>query len=95
MMARAADHADLTADRPSGWDNGAGGGVAVVPLDQTEYDRWWRSAESSLLMARLGAEHEQHHHACLHAEQAARQAVKGLLFAVGAGGRARGHNLSL
>jgi HEPN domain-containing protein len=59
------------------------------------YDRWWRSAESSLLMARLGAEHEQHHHACLHAEQAARQAVKGLLFAVGAGGRARGHNLSL
>ncbi|MBA2729311.1 MAG: HEPN domain-containing protein [Euzebyaceae bacterium] len=69
--------------------------MAVVPLDQTEYDRWWRSAESSLLMARLGAEHEQHHHACLHAEQPARQAVKGLLFAVGAGGRARGHNLSL
>jgi len=67
---------------------------AVVPLDETEYDRWWRSAESSLLMARLGAEHDQHHHACLHAEQAAQQAVKGLLFAVGAGSRARGHNLS-
>lgn len=39
-------------------------------------------------------EYGAYHHACLHGEQAAQQAVKGLLHGVGAGSEARGHNLS-
>ncbi len=63
-------------------------------LDDPEYDRWRRAADSSLEMARLAADHGHHHHACLHAEQAAQQAVKGLLHGVGAGAGARGHDLT-
>lgn len=65
----------------------------MCPLDEPEFDRWWRTADSSLDMAHLAAEHDAYHHACLHAEQAAQQAVKGLLHSVGAGSDARGHNL--
>jgi HEPN domain-containing protein len=65
-----------------------------VPLDEPEFDGWWRTADSSLVMARLAAEHEAYHHACLHSEQAAQQAVKGLLHGVSADSEARGHNLS-
>ncbi len=63
-------------------------------LDDPEYERWRRAADSSLEMARLAADHGHHHHACLHAEQAAQQAVKGLLHGVGAGADSRGHDLT-
>jgi HEPN domain-containing protein len=63
------------------------------PLDKPEFDRWWRTADSSMDMAQLATEHGAYHHACLHAEQAAQQAVTGLLHSVGAGSDARGCNL--
>jgi HEPN domain-containing protein len=64
-------------------------------LDAGEWERWRAAAESSLAAARLLRDHDHHHHACLHAEQAAQQALKGLLHGVGvgAGRQARGHDL--
>ncbi|MDQ3973284.1 MAG: HEPN domain-containing protein, partial [Actinomycetota bacterium] len=68
--------------------------VVLRLLDGPEYERWRRAADSSLTTARLTAEHGQHHHACLHAEQAAQLAIKGLLRGAGAGAGVRGHDLS-
>jgi HEPN domain-containing protein len=68
--------------------------AGVNVLDEPEYIRWRETADSSLRAASLLADAGEHHHACLHAEQAAQQSVKALLHAVGTGGRARGHHLT-
>lgn len=67
----------------------------MLLLDEPEYGRWRRTAESSLEMAELAADNGLYHHACLHAEQAAQQAIKGLLHAAGATATARGHDLAM
>lgn len=63
------------------------------PLDDVEFDRWRAAAESSIAMAAVARDAGFPHHACLHAEQAAQQALKGLLRGVGSATDARGHNL--
>lgn len=62
-------------------------------FDESEYTRWRRAAEESLRVARHNRDGGFHHAAVFHAEQAAQCALKGLLHAVGAGGRARQHGL--
>jgi len=69
--------------------------LTTVALDEPEYERWRRTADSSLEMAELAAEHRLFHHACLHAERAAQQAIKGLLHGIGVATAARGHDLAM
>lgn len=61
--------------------------------DDDEFRRWFTTAGEHLDAARHTAEGGIHNWACVTAEQAAQAAIKALLHAVGAGDRARGHDL--
>lgn len=64
-----------------------------APLDQVEYDRWFRTAHSNRVAAAREADAGAHHIACMLAEQAAQCALKGLLHGIGAARDAYGHGL--
>lgn len=68
--------------------------MASQLLDDAEHGRWWRTAASAEEMATVARDHDHHHHACLHAGQAAQLGLKALLHGVGATSQAHGHDLS-
>lgn len=68
-------------------------GGARAPLDDVEYDRWQRTADSNQSAARREAEAGAHHIACMLAEQAAQCALKGILHGLGCAADAYGHGL--
>lgn len=63
------------------------------PLDDAEYERCRRTADSNSRAARREAEAGAHHIACMLAEQAAQCALKGLLHGLGRTSEAFGHGL--
>jgi len=65
----------------------------VTPLDLPAHDRWSTTADEHLTVARRLADDGFHAHAVLVAEQAAQCALEAVLHGVGAGERARGHDL--
>lgn len=65
----------------------------VIPLDETERDRWRAHADDELRAAKHNAGGGFHHVAVLHAELAAQCALKALLRGVGRTEHARGHDL--
>lgn len=80
--------------RPSAaWPHGAATLSPVTDLDDDEFQRWFATATEHLEAARHNAEGGMHNWACVVAEQAAQAALTALLHAVGAGERARGHDL--
>lgn len=52
-------------------------------FDQTEYERWIKSAEYTLESASEDLKHKRYNWSCFKAQQAAEYAVKGLLYGLG------------